>query len=273
MKKDSKALVVFSGGQDSTTCLAWAMEKFDHVEAITFNYGQRHLVEITQAKKICKQLNIPHKILKLDLFQQLTKSALTETDIDIQETSEDTLLQTTHYKLPTSFVPGRNLIFLSTAAIHAHQLGITNLVTGVCQTDYSGYPDCRQDFIESLEQTINLALGIAENNNVTKPAQATSIRNWKLEIGNWASSQEQTPHNRQPSVQQSTPRITIHTPLMHLTKAQTIIMMDQLGNRGLLQYSHTCYQGNRPACGTCPACKLRLKGFQEAGIVDPLTYE
>jgi 7-cyano-7-deazaguanine synthase len=266
----TSALVLFSGGQDSATCLAWAMEKFDHVEAITFNYGQRHKVEITQAKKICKKLNIPQKILKLNLFQQLTKSALTETDIVIQETSKNTTLQTTHYTLPTSFVPGRNLIFLSTAAIHAHQLGIKNLVTGVCQTDYSGYPDCREEFITSLEHTINIALGLPSRKDAPS---LTQCYNPKHKTNPQAGIPTKKNLLARPAEEKAQGKsIKLHTPLMRLTKADTVKMIDQLGHRSLLKHSHTCYKGKRPACGTCPACKLRLKGFKEAGIQDPLKY-
>lgn len=221
MKKTAKkALVVFSGGQDSTTCLALAIEQFSQVYAITFDYGQRHRIELKQAKKITKILNIPHQTIKTDLLKNLTTSALTH---------NKKITAGTKKTLPSTFVPGRNLIFLSLAAIHAHELGITEIITGVCQTDFSGYPDCREKFIKSLEQSINLAIEPKE-------------------------------------------KITIHTPLMHLTKAQTIKALEKIDKLELLKHSHTCYKGERPACGKCPACRLRLKGFKEAKIQDPLKY-
>jgi 7-cyano-7-deazaguanine synthase len=220
MGKQKKGLILLSGGQDSTTCLAWALNKFETLEAITFDYGQRHRIELESAALIAKKVNIPLRLQKLDLFKDLTNSALTNSKIEITEGDKNSL--------PSTFVPGRNLIFLSTAAIHAHQNGISELITGVCETDYSGYPDCRENFVKSLEESISLALDT---------------------------------------------KINIHTPLMHLNKAQSVEMMKQLGQLELLKHSHTCYKGNRPACGNCPSCQLRLKGFKDAGIIDPIQYE
>lgn len=216
---DKKSLVLLSGGQDSTTCLAWALKKFTKVYAIAFDYGQLHKIELKSAKKIAKLKKIPLKIYKTDIFKQFTKSALTEKNLPIKIHKK---------KLPSTFVPGRNHVFLSIAAIYAKQLGITDIVTGVCQTDYSGYPDCRDEFIKSLEKTLSLAMET---------------------------------------------KFKIHTPLMWLTKAQTVKLMADLGQLELLKFSHTCYKGTSTACGKCPACKLRLKGFKEAGIFDPLKYE
>lgn len=229
-KTNSSAIILLSGGQDSTTCLAWALKKFQKIHGITFDYGQRHKVELASAKKIAKICKIPLKIHKTDIFQKFTKNALTNKNIAIKIRKN---------KLPTTFVPGRNHIFLSIAAIYAKQLGITNIITGVCQTDYSGYPDCRNGFIKSLEKTINLAFGNTKTNH--SPTKSSNT-------------------------------IKIHTPLMWLTKSETVKLMEQLGKINLLKYTHTCYKGNRPACGKCPACKLRLKGFKTAGIKDPLKY-
>lgn len=216
---NKSAIILLSGGQDSTTCLIWAIKKFKNIHAITFNYGQIHENEIKAAKKIAKICKIPLKIYKTDIFKKFTKNALMNKEIAIK---------TSKNKLPNTFVPGRNHIFISIAAIYASQLEIPNIITGVCQTDYSGYPDCRKNFIKSLEKTLSLAMD----------------SNFK-----------------------------IHTPLMNLTKAETVKLIKKLGYLKLLKYSHTCYKGSRPACGKCPACKLRLKGFQEAGIKDPLTYQ
>lgn len=146
---NKNAVVVFSGGQDSTTCLAWAAQEFDHVEAITFDYNQRHDLEIECAKRIADKFNVPHHIFNLDLLNQLAPSALTRSDIDITQGDAGP---------PSTFVDGRNHIFLSFAAIAAKQLGARHIVTGVCQTDFSGYPDCRDVFVKSLNVTLNLAM-------------------------------------------------------------------------------------------------------------------
>lgn len=146
---DQKAIVVFSGGQDSTTCLFWALRKFEHVEAVTFQYGQRHIEELQVARNICEHLEVTHHLLDMSLLNQLAPNALTRKDIEITENEGE---------LPSTFVPGRNLMFLSFAAILAKQIDAKHLVTGVCETDFSGYPDCRDIFIKSLNVTINLAM-------------------------------------------------------------------------------------------------------------------
>jgi 7-cyano-7-deazaguanine synthase len=148
--KNSKALVVFSGGQDSTTCLFWALEQFKEVEAVTFNYNQRHSLEIDCAKNIAEELGIRHHILDMALLNQLAPSALTRDDIDVKDGEDG--------ELPSSFVPGRNLIFLSFAGILASQIGAKHIVTGVCETDFSGYPDCRDIFVKSLNVALNLSM-------------------------------------------------------------------------------------------------------------------
>ncbi|SFA48326.1 7-cyano-7-deazaguanine synthase [Parageobacillus thermantarcticus] len=148
MKKE-KAVVVFSGGQDSTTCLFWALKQFDEVEAVTFDYGQRHRLEIEVAASIAKELGISHTVLDMSLLNQLAPNALTRSDIAIEQKEG---------QLPSTFVDGRNLLFLSFAAVLAKQKGARHLVTGVCETDFSGYPDCRDIFIKSLNVTLNLAM-------------------------------------------------------------------------------------------------------------------
>ncbi|WP_205623387.1 7-cyano-7-deazaguanine synthase QueC [Desulfosporosinus sp. HMP52] len=147
---NQSALVVFSGGQDSTTCLFWAMKTFKRVEAVTFNYNQRHKSEIDCARKIAEEFNIPHMVIDMSLLNQLAPNALTRTELEIK-TGEDG-------QPPTTFVDGRNLLFLSFAAVVAKQKGIKHIVTGVCETDFSGYPDCRDIFIKSLNVTLNLAM-------------------------------------------------------------------------------------------------------------------
>ncbi|SFA58773.1 7-cyano-7-deazaguanine synthase [Anoxybacillus pushchinoensis] len=148
MKKE-KAVVVFSGGQDSTTCLFWAKKHFAEVEAVTFDYNQRHRLEIDVAASIAKELNVPHTVLDMSLLNQLAPNALTRSDIAIEQKEG---------QLPSTFVDGRNLLFLSFAAVLAKQKGARHLVTGVCETDFSGYPDCRDVFIKSLNVTLNLAM-------------------------------------------------------------------------------------------------------------------
>ncbi|MGE7602310.1 7-cyano-7-deazaguanine synthase QueC [Peribacillus sp. NPDC097675] len=149
MKKE-KAVVVFSGGQDSTTCLFWAMERFDEVEVVTFDYNQRHSLEIECARDIAKELGIPHHVLDMSLLNQLAPNALTRRDIAVVDGVDG--------ELPSTFVPGRNLLFMSFAGVLASQIGAKHIVTGVCETDFSGYPDCRDVFIKSLNVTLNLSM-------------------------------------------------------------------------------------------------------------------
>lgn len=213
----NKAVVIFSGGQDSTTCLYWAKARYNIIEAITFAYGQKHSIEIEQSKKICDLLGVKQTIVDISFLNTLVESALTSNG-DVNQLNEK--------GLPASFVPNRNQLFITLAHAYAQKIGAETLVTGVCQTDYSGYPDCRLDFIKSVETTSNLG---------------------------------------------SQSNITIQTPLMDLTKAETFEMakiLDCLDE--VIEYSHTCYNGDRThrhdygyGCGECPACKLREKGYQE----------
>lgn len=146
----SSALVVFSGGQDSTTCLGWAQNRFDYVETITFDYGQKHRVEIEQARKIAMMLGVKNSVLSLDAFSQLNDSALIDSTQDIGAHHR------IHTNLPASFVPNRNAIFFTLAHAFAQKQGIEHLIIGVNQTDYSGYPDCREPFVKALEVALNL---------------------------------------------------------------------------------------------------------------------
>ena len=148
--RQEKAIVVFSGGQDSTTCLFWAKENFREVEAVTFNYGQRHSLEIECAKEIAKELGVKHHILDMSLLNQLAPNALTRDDIQVKDGEDG--------ELPSTFVPGRNLLFLSFAGVLASQVGAKHIVTGVCETDFSGYPDCRDIFVKSMNVTLNLSM-------------------------------------------------------------------------------------------------------------------
>ncbi|RAI80499.1 7-cyano-7-deazaguanine synthase QueC [Macrococcoides goetzii] len=146
----NKALVVFSGGQDSTTCLFWAMERYSDVEVVTFNYGQRHALEIDIAKQIANEQGIKHHILDMSLLSQLSPNALTNHDVAITHDNN----------VPNTFVPARNLLFMSFAAALAYQIEAKHIITGVCETDFSGYPDCRDNFIKSLNVTINLSMDV-----------------------------------------------------------------------------------------------------------------
>jgi 7-cyano-7-deazaguanine synthase len=221
------ALVLFSGGQDSTVCLAWALTRFVRVETIGFHYGQRHAVELEVRPRIREHmaaLNAGWKarlgddhVIALDALAAVSDTALTR----------DTAIEIADSGLPTTFVPGRNLIFFCFAAAIAYRRGVRHLVGGMCETDYSGYPDCRDDTVKAMQ--IALTLGLDK-------------------------------------------RVTIHTPLMWIDKAETFALAEELGGAPFLDLvvedSHSCYRGDRSqrhewgyGCGDCPACQLRAQGF------------
>ena len=148
---NNKVLVVFSGGQDSTTCLYWAKKHFKEVYALSFLYGQKHEKEVDLARAIAEKAEVHFHVMDVSFIGKLGKNSLTDTTLVMdEEKPEDTF--------PNTFVPGRNLFFLSIAAVYAREHGINHLVTGVSQTDFSGYPDCRDSFIKSLNVTLNLAM-------------------------------------------------------------------------------------------------------------------
>lgn len=151
MHSEESALVLFSGGQDSTTCLYWALKNFKEVRTVSFTYGQRHAFEIDVAKTIARVANVPHEIHAIDVLGTITQTSLTDMSIPVDPVVPKS-------GLPNTFVPGRNLIFLTFAAIVARKYGIKHIITGVSQTDYSGYPDCREKFIKSTTKTLNLAM-------------------------------------------------------------------------------------------------------------------
>ena len=147
-----KAVVVFSGGQDSTTCLVQAQSRYDEVHAITFDYGQRHREEIEVARRLASDLGIQaHKVMDVTMLGELAISALTRDEIPVSGELQDN-------GLPNTFVPGRNILFLTLAAIYAYQVGAEAVITGVCETDFSGYPDCRDEFVKALNQAVSLGL-------------------------------------------------------------------------------------------------------------------
>lgn len=150
MKSEESALVLFSGGQDSTTCLFWAKQQFKEVRTVGFNYGQRHNYEVEVAKTIARIAEVPFELITIDILSKTIDNSLTNPDIEVEPKPENAL--------PNTFVPGRNLILLTYAAILARNYGIKHLITGISQTDYSGYPDCREKFVKSAQKTINLAL-------------------------------------------------------------------------------------------------------------------
>ncbi|MGE4319143.1 MAG: 7-cyano-7-deazaguanine synthase QueC [Deferribacterales bacterium] len=218
-KINNNALVIFSGGQDSTTCLGWALDRFDRVHTISFGYGQNHSVELIQAGIIAEKMNVSSKIVDISFFAGMVDSALTS-GADVNGAHPRLK------NLPASYVPNRNALFITLSHAYAQLLGCDNLVTGVCETDYSGYPDCRSGFVSLMEESLNTG---------------------------------------------SECDIKIHTPLMHLNKAQTFKLAKDCGVlETVLEDSHTCYEGDRKhrhkwgyGCGRCPACRLRMKGYIE----------
>lgn len=151
MMNNQAALVVFSGGQDSTTCLYWAKKHFKEVYALSFVYGQKHVKEVELAREIARKAEVHFDVMDVSFIGRLGSNSLTDTSIHMDEEKPDG-------SFPNTFVPGRNLFFLSIAAVYARERGIAHMVTGVSQTDFSGYPDCRDSFIKSLNVTLNLAM-------------------------------------------------------------------------------------------------------------------
>lgn len=224
-----KILIVLSGGQDSTTCLYWAQQQsFDEVHAISFDYGQRHATELECAKKIAQDANVTsHKIVKLGPIFGGDSPLVSDTELE---------QYADHASLPggleKTFVPMRNQMFLTLAASHAYSIGCRNIVTGVCEEDFGGYPDCRRSFVEALETACNLGTFTGEDGALGA--------------------------------------LKIHTPLMDLTKAQSVDFAVRLGAYKALAFSHTAYDGKFPPIGNDHASLLRAKGFEEAGYPDPL---
>lgn len=225
---NQKAVVLLSGGLDSTTTLAIAKCEGFEVYALTANYGQRHQIEIEFAHRVAQAFSaIKHSIVEIDL-RQFGGSALTD-DIHVPKNRS---LGEMEQEIPVTYVPARNTILLSFALAWAEVLGSTDIFTGVNAVDYSGYPDCRPEYIEAFEKMANLATKAGVEGR----------------------------------------RLKIHTPLISLTKAEIIKRGTELG----VDYSLTltCYEPspNGEACGKCDSCILRLKGFAEAGIKDPISY-
>lgn len=227
-----RALVILSGGQDSTTCLFWAKQNFDEVHAITFNYGQRHSIEIDAAKKVAELAKVEsHEIVNVPECLISCSPLTSENELETYN-SPDEMEKVIGGRRELTFVPMRNALFLTIAANRAEALGIDCLVTGVCQMDNANYDDCRKTFLLASEQYINTALG----------------------------------HDHR-----GTPWISIEAPLLYLSKAESIHLAQSLdGCMEAMAYSHTCYAGQYPPCGKCHSCVLRASGFAEAGVADPL---
>ena len=228
----SGAVVLLSGGQDSTTCLAWALDRFGRhrVRPVTFDYGQRHRIELESAKRITEMMGVapPYRI-SVNALRTLGDNALTSADIEVERNpsrGSGNVFASAH-RLPSTFVPGRNLLFLTLALAYGCQRGCYSLVTGICQNDAAGYPDCRESFLRAAQSALVEALG--------------------------------------------EPRVTIHAPLLKRSKGQTFALADRLGVLELvLEHTHTCYRGERESrypwgygCGDCPACTERANGWSE----------
>jgi 7-cyano-7-deazaguanine synthase len=228
----TKALVVLSGGQDSTTCLFWAKDNFDEVHAITFNYGQRHIIELESAKKVAEMAGVKsHEIVDVPNCLISTSPLTSDNPLEKYENAQQ-MDEVIGNRRELTFVPMRNALFLTIAANRAEALGIPNIVTGVCQMDNANYDDCREIFINATEDYINTALG--HDHRGTQP-------------------------------------IEIHTPLMHLTKAETVdLALNLEGCYEALAYSHTSYDGKYPPTDNNHANVLRADGFEQAGVPDPL---
>lgn len=232
-----KVLVVLSGGQDSTTCLFWAKNRLAEMEhappgghelhAVTFDYGQRHRLEIEAAKMVARMADVrSHEIIEVPNCLRSTSPLTSNNELERYESYEQ-MDKVIGNRVELTFVPMRNTLFLTIAANRAVALGCRALVTGVCEQDNANYPDCREDYILAMERAINRSLGTND--------------------------------------------FTIHAPLIHRTKAQSVKLAASLpGCMEALAYSHTSYDGLYPPTDMNHANVLRAKGFEEAGVPDPL---
>lgn len=224
----TKALVILSGGQDSTTVAAQAIKECSEVHALSFNYGQRHKIELESARSVAQSLGLAsHEVLELGETILLSSSPLTSNNELGQYDSADELPD----GVEPTFVAGRNILFLTLAANRAAALGIRHLYCGLCEEDFAGYWDCRRVFVDKMQA----ALGEGIFGDETA--------------------------------------FTVHTPLMHLNKAESVLLaLDLLGDNfeRVMEQTHTCYAGVKGGCGKCHACHLRDRGFRDAGVNDPI---
>ena len=221
----SKALVLLSGGLDSSTTLGIANEENDEIFALTFKYGQKHDKEIQCAKELADYYSVKEHIVIDAQLEKIAKSSLINDD-DIPISDEEEIGDT----IPTTYVPARNIIFLSYALSYAESIDAENIYIGATAVDYSGYPDCRPDFFKAF-------------NKMAKKGTKRGIQGKKIDI---------------------------KTPLIDKSKSEIIKKGDELSVP--FQKTWSCYQGGIKACGKCDSCKLRLKGFMEAGLEDPIEY-
>jgi 7-cyano-7-deazaguanine synthase len=238
MNEVKKALVVLSGGQDSTTCLLWAKAMFDEVHAISFDYGQKHRVELEAAQKVAHLCGVAsHEIVNVQGLLR-GRSPLVDPSTPLETYSGfEQMDKTIGNRVELTFVPLRNLLFLVVAGNYALAKDCFTLVTGVCQMDNANYPDCTEVFILKAEMVLHEALGMA------RPDYYASGK----------------------------PQLSIEAPLLFLSKDETVHLAQQYeGWEAALAESHTCYAGQVPPCGKCHACILRAEGFRRAGVVDPL---
>jgi 7-cyano-7-deazaguanine synthase len=228
-----KALVILSGGQDSTTCLFWAKENFDEVHAMTVDYGQRHSIEIDAAVKVAEMAGVKsHEIIHMPNILKSTSPLTSDNELEHYENAEQ-MEKVIGDRVELTFVPMRNPFFFILAINRAVALGCNDLVTGICQEDNANYPDCTEDFRASFQLTANLALGTAD------PA---------------------TGH-----------RFRIHAPLMYLSKKETVQMAAKMPDCwSAMAYTHTSYDGKYPPTDMNHSNVLRAKGFADAGLPDPL---
>lgn len=226
------AIVLFSGGLDSTTCLYWAKSHFDKVIALSFRYGQKHSSELNCAINIANSLGVEHRIIDIDIAQ-LGGSALTDETLAVPNYDENTTYSDEAQVAPITYVPARNTIFLSYALALAEVSQANHIVIGVSSVDYSGYPDCRPDFIEAFERLANLATVAGRQGN----------------------------------------RLQIIAPLQHLSKAQTLQLGSSLGVDYAQTVSCYRADESGRACGACDSCHLRMQGFLEAGMADQTRYQ
>ncbi|WP_177503977.1 7-cyano-7-deazaguanine synthase QueC [Anaerosinus sp.] len=220
-----KAVILLSGGLDSTVCMSVANNKGYELYPISFNYHQRHKIELESAKKVANFYNVKHHLIIDTNMDAIGGSALTDKNIDVPCGNIE------RKDIPVTYVPARNLIFLSYALGYAEAIGADTIFIGVNSLDYSGYPDCRPEFIQLFQ-------------NLADYSTKASIQDKK--------------------------HIKIETPLLRLTKKEIVLLGTEL--MAPLQYTHSCYNGKEKACGICDSCKLRLRGFEEAGVNDPIEY-
>ena len=225
MEKE-KAVILLSGGLDSCTCMAVAKEAGYELYPISFNYHQRHSMELEGAKKIASFYGVKKHLIIETNMEAIGGSALTDENIEVPEGNVD------REDVPPTYVPARNLIFLSYALGYAEVVGASRVYIGVNSVDYSGYPDCRPEFIQKFQALADYA------------TTATAVEGRKIRL---------------------------ETPLQDLSKSDIVKLGFKLG--APLQFTHSCYKGGIKACGVCDSCKLRLRGFAEAGVEDPIEYE